>query len=233
MDLVAGDAGFGGQAGDGALSEGRVSPEAAHRLQGIQASLSIPVRRKTILLDRGHHGTRRRDGFGHAPMVALHRWPGNQVGHESPGGARTPSVTTLKASKMSLCRLAGGGVTRSQRPRASAPRLRRVRQRARACSEVWLRGMQERRTVVSACWLIWAVVGLTDPVATREIACLRREAEMGPVSRLGCVARRALELTDELCRDSLRRGDVLTFVRQCACGAELREFCLCAQLADV
>ncbi|WP_089107188.1 hypothetical protein [Streptomyces hyaluromycini] len=107
--------------------------------------------------------------------------------------------------------------------------------------------------VVSACWLIWAVVGLTqqylvgeasvllaelqaagtDTVATREIACLRREAEMGPVSRLGCVARRALELTDELCRDSLRRGDVLTFVRQCACGAELREFCLCAQLADV
>jgi hypothetical protein len=99
----------------------------------------------------------------------------------------------------------------------------------------------------------WAVVGLTqqylvgeasvllarlqasgtDPVAMGELSRLCREAEAGPVSRLGCVAQRALELTDELCRDSLRRGDVLAFVRQCACGAELREFCLCAQLGDV
>jgi hypothetical protein len=72
----------------------------------------------------------------------------------------------------------------------------------------------------------------TDPDATRELARLRREAETGPVSRLGPVALRALELTDELCRESLRRGDALAFARQCACGAELREFCLCAQLAD-
>lgn len=73
----------------------------------------------------------------------------------------------------------------------------------------------------------------TDPVVTHELARLRREAEAGPVSRLGLVALRALELTDELCRDSLRRGDVATFVRQCACGAELRQFCVCARLADV
>ncbi|GAA3784675.1 hypothetical protein GCM10022403_019190 [Streptomyces coacervatus] len=96
----------------------------------------------------------------------------------------------------------------------------------------------------------WAVIGLTqqylvgetsvllaqlqasgaDPGVVRELARLRREAETGPVSRLGVVALRALELTDELCRESLRRGDVPAFVRQCACGADLREFCVCARL---
>lgn len=43
---------------------------------------------------------------------------------------------------------------------------------------------------------------------------------------------RALEVTDELGRDSLRRGDVSAFVRLCACGADLREFCVCALLAE-
>lgn len=96
----------------------------------------------------------------------------------------------------------------------------------------------------------WAVVGLTqqylvgetslllaelqasgsDPMAMRELARLRREAETGPVSRLGLLALRALELTDDLCLDSLRRGDVIAFARQCACGAELRDFCVCARL---
>lgn len=70
----------------------------------------------------------------------------------------------------------------------------------------------------------------TDPVAVRELARLRREAETGPVSGLGSVALRALELTDELCQDSLRRGDVPAFLRQSVCGAELREFCVCARL---
>ncbi|WP_369386498.1 hypothetical protein AB5J72_02015 [Streptomyces sp. CG1] len=69
-----------------------------------------------------------------------------------------------------------------------------------------------------------------DPLTARELARLRREAESGPVSGLGPVAVRALELTDKLCRDSLRRGDVPGFLRQCTSGAELREFCLCAQL---
>jgi hypothetical protein len=74
----------------------------------------------------------------------------------------------------------------------------------------------------------------TDAVTVRELARLRREAEAGPVNRLGAVARRALELTDDLCRESLRRGDVPAFVHQCACGADLREFCVCARLlADI
>lgn len=73
----------------------------------------------------------------------------------------------------------------------------------------------------------------TDPMATRELARLRREAETSPVSRLGRVAQHPLELTDVLCLDSLRRGDAFAFARQCACGAELREFCVCARLADV
>jgi hypothetical protein len=69
-----------------------------------------------------------------------------------------------------------------------------------------------------------------DTPTVRKLARLRREAESGPVSELGSVAVRALELTDELCRDSLRRGDVSGFVRQCAGGAASREFCLCARL---
>jgi hypothetical protein len=36
-----------------------------------------------------------------------------------------------------------------------------------------------------------------------------------------------MALADELCWDSLDRGDVAAFARQCACGAELREFCVC------
>jgi hypothetical protein len=73
-----------------------------------------------------------------------------------------------------------------------------------------------------------------DPLAVRALARLRQEAETGPVSGLGAVALRALELADHLCQDSLQRGDVPNFLRQCAGAAELREFCLCAQLlADV
>ncbi|MFE2566835.1 hypothetical protein [Streptomyces mirabilis] len=61
------------------------------------------------------------------------------------------------------------------------------------------------------------------------------------MDRLGRGAPRALEPTDTLCLDSLRRGDVVAFAhqcahqcaRQCARGAEPREFCVCAWLADV
>lgn len=69
-----------------------------------------------------------------------------------------------------------------------------------------------------------------DPLAMRELARLRHEAETGAVSGLGAVALRALELTDGMCLESLRRGDVPAFLRQCASGAELRDFCLCARL---
>lgn len=73
----------------------------------------------------------------------------------------------------------------------------------------------------------------SDQVVTREFARLRREAETGPVNGLGRVALRALELTDELCLDSPRRGDAVAFARWCACGGRLREFCVCARLAEV
>ncbi|HBF83237.1 MAG TPA: hypothetical protein DD420_25955 [Streptomyces sp.] len=72
----------------------------------------------------------------------------------------------------------------------------------------------------------------TPSVAAHELARLRHEAEASPVDGLRSVAQRALELADELCWDSLRRGDVLAFVRQCACGADLRDFCACAELND-
>jgi hypothetical protein len=70
----------------------------------------------------------------------------------------------------------------------------------------------------------------TDQAHMREAARLRREAEATPPPALGPVLVRAMALTDELCWDSLDRGDVAAFARQCACGAELREFCVCARL---
>lgn len=60
----------------------------------------------------------------------------------------------------------------------------------------------------------------------RQAARLRREAEATPPAALGPVLVRAMALTDELCWGSLERGDVAAFARQCACGAELREFCV-------
>ncbi|MFF3656212.1 hypothetical protein [Streptomyces olivochromogenes] len=53
------------------------------------------------------------------------------------------------------------------------------------------------------------------------------------MDKLGRVALRALEPTDAVCLDLLRRGDVVAFARQCARWAEPREFCVCARPADV
>jgi hypothetical protein len=65
---------------------------------------------------------------------------------------------------------------------------------------------------------------------TRDLACLRQEAEKAPPSALTPVAVRALALGDGLCWDSLSQGNVAAFSRQCAAVAGLREFCTCAGL---
>ncbi|MBC3843302.1 hypothetical protein GXW82_33085 [Streptacidiphilus sp. 4-A2] len=70
----------------------------------------------------------------------------------------------------------------------------------------------------------------TDDVRAHEVALLRREAEDTPPAALGTVAARALRVADTLCRDSLDRGDAQAFSRQCACAADLLQFCTCAQL---
>jgi hypothetical protein len=66
----------------------------------------------------------------------------------------------------------------------------------------------------------------------RDVAGLRREAEKGPLTGLGSVAIRALELTDRMCWDSLTRGDAPAFGREAAICAELWEFAVCASLFD-
>jgi hypothetical protein len=64
----------------------------------------------------------------------------------------------------------------------------------------------------------------------REVAALRREAEETPPWRLAAIAVRALRMADAWCWESLDCGDAAAFDCQCARGAELREFCVCARL---
>jgi len=69
-----------------------------------------------------------------------------------------------------------------------------------------------------------------DEARARDAARLRREAETWPLAALASVAVRALALDNDLCWDSLTRGDVASFTRQSVVGADLREFGLCAGL---
>ncbi len=72
----------------------------------------------------------------------------------------------------------------------------------------------------------------TDEAAVRDVAGLRRQTEAGPLSGLGSVVARALELTDTLCWDSLQRGDSAAFTSQAAMCLELCQFAVCAGLLD-
>ncbi|MEY9956666.1 hypothetical protein [Streptacidiphilus sp. MAP5-52] len=69
-----------------------------------------------------------------------------------------------------------------------------------------------------------------DAVCAAEVERLRCEAEQTPPAGLSQVAARALRLADRLCWESLDRGDVEAFGRQCACETALRDFCVVAQL---
>jgi hypothetical protein len=71
-----------------------------------------------------------------------------------------------------------------------------------------------------------------DELCARAAARLRHEAETRPLTALASVAVRALALGDDLCWDSLTRGDVASFTRQSVVGADLREFSLCAGLLN-
>ena len=72
----------------------------------------------------------------------------------------------------------------------------------------------------------------TDQASVRNASHLRREAETGPLNALGSVVMRAFGLAEELCWESLRRGDSTAFDSQATIGAELREFALCAGLLE-
>lgn len=71
---------------------------------------------------------------------------------------------------------------------------------------------------------------VSDPEGAQEVAWLRHEAETVPVSDLGCVVSRALAATDEICLDSLERGNWAVFISQATICSELWEFGVCAGL---
>ena len=68
--------------------------------------------------------------------------------------------------------------------------------------------------------------------ARRDAWSLRHAAETEPIPALGSVIVRALAVADDLCWDSLNRGDTVAFTRQAAVCDELREFGVCAGLLD-
>jgi hypothetical protein len=65
-----------------------------------------------------------------------------------------------------------------------------------------------------------------------DVTQLRRLVEMSPVSWLPAQTIRALALAEQMCWDSLSRGDAHAFDRQAAISADLRLFGVCAQLLD-
>jgi hypothetical protein len=73
-----------------------------------------------------------------------------------------------------------------------------------------------------------AVAG--NDASARSAAELRREAETLPLSALPSVALRAIALADEMCWDSLTRGNTTAFNHQATDSALLYEFGVCAGL---
>lgn len=65
-----------------------------------------------------------------------------------------------------------------------------------------------------------------------DVTRLRQQVEMSPVSWLPAETIRAMALAEQLCWDSLSRGDTRAFDRQAAISADLRLFGVCAQLLD-
>jgi hypothetical protein len=70
----------------------------------------------------------------------------------------------------------------------------------------------------------------TTEAAGQDAWSLRQAVETGPVQALGWMTVRALSLTEQLCWDSLNRGDTAAFTRQAAAATALREFGVCAGL---
>jgi hypothetical protein len=68
--------------------------------------------------------------------------------------------------------------------------------------------------------------------AACDVAELRHQVEASPVSWLAAETVRALALADQLCWDSLSRGDMGAFARQAAICADLHLFGVSARLLD-
>ena len=72
----------------------------------------------------------------------------------------------------------------------------------------------------------------TSEAAQREACSLRHAAETEPIPALGWVILRALAVAENLCWDSLDRGDTMAFTRQAAVCEELQEFGVCSGLLE-
>jgi len=68
------------------------------------------------------------------------------------------------------------------------------------------------------------------PGAARDVARLRYQVESGPLAGLASAAVHALAMADDLCWDSLSRGDAAGFARQARVSSDLRLFAVCARL---
>ena len=68
--------------------------------------------------------------------------------------------------------------------------------------------------------------------AACDVAELRRQVEASPVTWLAAETIRALALADQLCWDSLSRGDTAAFARQAVICADLHLFGVSARLLD-
>ena len=69
-----------------------------------------------------------------------------------------------------------------------------------------------------------------DQTTAHDIAFLRCQVETGPVTWLAARTTQALALADQLCWDSLSRGDITSFTRQAAISADLHLLGVCARL---
>jgi hypothetical protein len=65
-----------------------------------------------------------------------------------------------------------------------------------------------------------------------DLARLRRRVETRPAAELAAETAQALALADQLCWESLSRGDTAAFDRQAAVSADLRLFGICARLLE-
>jgi hypothetical protein len=64
----------------------------------------------------------------------------------------------------------------------------------------------------------------TGQAAAADVARLRAEVETGPLTGLAAATARAMALADDLCWDSLSRGDAAAFAAQATISAELRQY---------
>ena len=80
--------------------------------------------------------------------------------------------------------------------------------------------------------LLEKLASATRSAAARDVASLRYQVETKPAAWLTAEMTQALILADQVCWDSLSRGDVQAFDRQAVICAELRLFGTCAGLTD-